>query len=169
MFFDVSYIDTLMYITTKYSEDVTICVKFNNLHLNNLDIEVFLYTAHNKDKFAAVLFAVLRNDIIRIHDFYSTVFNKGYGSAVFSAFLIVVAKIREQYPVRYIVGELVPKDYDYWEKSIHIYSNAIFYCDKYSTPLKLHSVVDRKYSFSEFLDIYPELKEKGAKFRIYLD
>ena len=170
MFFDVSYIDTHLYVPTKFGEPTTTYIKFSNSFPDYLDMDLFItagtipdYKGYNCN---ANLFATLIHNRLYLRDFYTgtAYLNQGYGSALFCSFLITAAKLKENYPIKYTKGELVPKDFDYWQYSIHLYSKANEYCERYSIPLRLSSCVNGKYSFKEFLHIYQAYKDSTVDF-----
>lgn len=180
MFFDVSDFDTIMYLTTKNGEDTTTYVGFTTNYPNVLSFDMSLRKGvipnYTGDKYDSNLSGkVLRNKennyIIHIEGLSSKSYalHKGYGTTVFCNFLQLVAKLNEKYPIKVIKGELSSSDYSYWGYSIPLYSKANILCNTHSISLSLHSLVDNKYSFEDFLSIYPEYEGETVRFKYYVD
>lgn len=148
-------ISNLEFKTDTSNGIVTTKIKLSDNLYTHVNMNLIMKSSN--DDTIAQMFNCINPNQIFIHDFKSNIEDEGYGKQLLIYFDYILNKFNLN--VSYIIGDLVPLDYQYWKKSIHLYSH---YIKSYGM------IINNTLSPNEFIGNINKYKNQINRFKIFI-
>lgn len=140
--------------TTSYGLVFTKVKLSDNLY-SHVNMQLCMKSVNN-DTLVMLITSIFSNKV-HIQDFKSKFKNFGNGKQILIYFNKIIKEL--DYQISYIEGQLSPIDYEYWDKSIYMYSHYI---------QNNYMLIDNQLSPSEFLSVMKKYRYCMVNFKLFL-